>query len=334
MRLHHVQVACPRGAEDDARRFYAAGLGMTEVDKPEDLRAQGRSLVPRVRPDGPGHGRDPRRGRGAVRAGAQGAPRPAAREHRRARGGAARLAGLGFRVDWTQRAQLPRPRALPHRRRARQPRRAPGAGRSGLRRTAEPLAPRPAPDEDEAVGWSALERWGRDVTRVAPLTGGVANQVWSVRVDGRLGGRAARQPQRRRPGLGDRPAAPTSTAQGLAVPVPIATTDGRLFADGLVVMTYVEGRRPESRGRLAPGGGDAARAAPPDPGLAAAPGLALVDRPAAGRDRDQGRPPRHAGRGRRPVPGGVGAAGRAADVPSSTATPTRATSASPPTGWR
>ena len=34
MRLHHVQVACPAGAEDDARRFYRDGLGLTEVDKP------------------------------------------------------------------------------------------------------------------------------------------------------------------------------------------------------------------------------------------------------------------------------------------------------------
>ena len=41
MRLHHVQVAMPRGAEADARRFYADGLGMVEVDKPEDLRARG-----------------------------------------------------------------------------------------------------------------------------------------------------------------------------------------------------------------------------------------------------------------------------------------------------
>jgi Ser/Thr protein kinase RdoA (MazF antagonist) len=30
------------------------------------------------------------------------------------------------------------------------------------------------------------------------------------------------------------------------VPVPIPTTDGRLFADGLVVMTYVEGGPPET----------------------------------------------------------------------------------------
>jgi Ser/Thr protein kinase RdoA (MazF antagonist) len=30
------------------------------------------------------------------------------------------------------------------------------------------------------------------------------------------------------------------------VPVPIPTTNGRLFADGLVVMTYVEGGPPET----------------------------------------------------------------------------------------
>lgn len=41
MRLHHVQVACPPGAEDDARRFYRDGLGMTEADKPAELAARG-----------------------------------------------------------------------------------------------------------------------------------------------------------------------------------------------------------------------------------------------------------------------------------------------------
>ena len=41
MRLHHVQVACPRGGEDDARRFYADGLGLVEVEKPADLAARG-----------------------------------------------------------------------------------------------------------------------------------------------------------------------------------------------------------------------------------------------------------------------------------------------------
>lgn len=39
--LHHVQVAMPAGGEDLARRFYADGLGLTEVEKPADLRARG-----------------------------------------------------------------------------------------------------------------------------------------------------------------------------------------------------------------------------------------------------------------------------------------------------
>jgi catechol 2,3-dioxygenase-like lactoylglutathione lyase family enzyme len=39
--LHHVQVACPPGGEDDARRFYAEGLGLTEVEKPADLAGRG-----------------------------------------------------------------------------------------------------------------------------------------------------------------------------------------------------------------------------------------------------------------------------------------------------
>ena len=34
------------------------------------------------------------------------------------------------------------------------------------------------------VGWEALEQWG-DVARIEPLSGGVANDVWSVRVNGR-----------------------------------------------------------------------------------------------------------------------------------------------------
>ena len=41
MKLHHVQVACPPGGEDAARRFYSDGLGLTEVEKPADLRARG-----------------------------------------------------------------------------------------------------------------------------------------------------------------------------------------------------------------------------------------------------------------------------------------------------
>lgn len=41
MRLHHVQVACPPGGEEEARRFYADGLGMVEVAKPAALAARG-----------------------------------------------------------------------------------------------------------------------------------------------------------------------------------------------------------------------------------------------------------------------------------------------------
>ncbi len=95
------------------------------------------------------------------------------------------------------------------------------------------------------MGWEALRRWGDDVARVEPLTGGVANDVWSVRVDGQLAvGR-----------LGSRSDADLAwetelllflDGEGLAVPVPIPTTDGRLFVDGLVVMTHVEGVPPES----------------------------------------------------------------------------------------
>ena len=98
-------------------------------------------------------------------------------------------------------------------------------------------------DED---GWSALKQWGEDATRIEPLTGGVANDVWSVRIRGLLAvGR-----------LGTRSDADLAwetellqylDRNGLTVPVPIPTTDGRLFADGLVVMTYVEGKPPETK---------------------------------------------------------------------------------------
>jgi catechol 2,3-dioxygenase-like lactoylglutathione lyase family enzyme len=41
MRLHHVQVSCPAGGEDAARRFYGEGLGLPEVEKPPVLAARG-----------------------------------------------------------------------------------------------------------------------------------------------------------------------------------------------------------------------------------------------------------------------------------------------------
>ena len=95
------------------------------------------------------------------------------------------------------------------------------------------------------VGWDALERWGDDVARVERFTGGVANEVWRVRVGDRMAvGR-----------LGTRSDADLAwetellvhlDRAGLTVPVPLPTTDGRLFAGGLVVMTHVEGRSPRT----------------------------------------------------------------------------------------
>jgi Ser/Thr protein kinase RdoA (MazF antagonist) len=96
------------------------------------------------------------------------------------------------------------------------------------------------------VGWEALDQWGDDVARIEPLTGGVGvNEVWRVRVNRHLA--VAR--------LGKRSDSDLSwetellrhlDREGMTVPVPIPTEDGRYFADGLVVMTYVEGGPPES----------------------------------------------------------------------------------------
>jgi catechol 2,3-dioxygenase-like lactoylglutathione lyase family enzyme len=41
VRLHHVQVACPPGGEDAARRFWIDGIGLSEVAKPAALRGRG-----------------------------------------------------------------------------------------------------------------------------------------------------------------------------------------------------------------------------------------------------------------------------------------------------
>ena len=93
--------------------------------------------------------------------------------------------------------------------------------------------------------WEALEQWGEDVARVEPLAGGVANEVWSVRVNGHLA--VGRLGARSDADLGwETELLHHLDRAGLTVPVPIPTTDGRLFADGLVVMTYVEGGPPET----------------------------------------------------------------------------------------
>ena len=95
-----------------------------------------------------------------------------------------------------------------------------------------------------SVGWEALRQWGDDAVRNEPLAGG-HNDVWSVRVNGHLAvGR-----------LGARSDADLAWETGLlrhleragmTVPRPIPTADGRLFADGLVVVTYLDGRPPET----------------------------------------------------------------------------------------
>ena len=41
MRLDHVQLAIPRGGEDEVRRFYCDLLGWREVPKPASLAARG-----------------------------------------------------------------------------------------------------------------------------------------------------------------------------------------------------------------------------------------------------------------------------------------------------
>ncbi|OFR88183.1 hypothetical protein HMPREF2863_00990 [Micrococcus sp. HMSC067E09] len=41
MRIHHVQISMPAGQEDEARRFYADALGLTEVQKPPSLAGRG-----------------------------------------------------------------------------------------------------------------------------------------------------------------------------------------------------------------------------------------------------------------------------------------------------
>ena len=39
--LDHLQLACPKNSEETARAFYGGLLGLTELEKPEPLRARG-----------------------------------------------------------------------------------------------------------------------------------------------------------------------------------------------------------------------------------------------------------------------------------------------------
>ncbi len=107
MRLHHVQVACPTGGEDAARRFYGEALGMVEVEKPEDLRARGGAWF---------------RALGAagivtaeIHVGVEDPFAPARKAHpalalsstEELEAAGERLTRLGFVVDWSQRHTFP-----------------------------------------------------------------------------------------------------------------------------------------------------------------------------------------------------------------------------------
>jgi Ser/Thr protein kinase RdoA (MazF antagonist) len=97
------------------------------------------------------------------------------------------------------------------------------------------------------VAWDAIKLWGDDAVRGEQLAGGASNSVWSVSVRGlRAVGR-----------LRSRSDADLAweaellqylDRHGVTVPVPIPTADGRLFADGLMVITYMDGGPPETAG--------------------------------------------------------------------------------------
>ena len=107
MRLHHVQVALPSGGEELARRFYADGLGMVEVDKPAALRSRGGVWF---------RSYDDRGGVSAeIHAGVESPHRPARKAHPALLLGsvaeldvtARQLVDLGFEVDRSERRTFP-----------------------------------------------------------------------------------------------------------------------------------------------------------------------------------------------------------------------------------
>ena len=107
MRLHHVQVACPPGGEDLARRFWAECLGMREVAKPADLAGRGGAWFRSYADSG--------EVAAEVHVGVEDPFAPARKAHpallldavAELEAVADRLAGLGFEVDWTERHTFP-----------------------------------------------------------------------------------------------------------------------------------------------------------------------------------------------------------------------------------
>lgn len=96
------------------------------------------------------------------------------------------------------------------------------------------------------MGWDALQLWDQDARRIKRFTNGVANEVWSVTIRdqkavARLGSRsdAGLQWETNLLIFLDR--------NGICVPKPIPTLDGRLFANGLVVMEHLDGTTPKTK---------------------------------------------------------------------------------------
>lgn len=95
------------------------------------------------------------------------------------------------------------------------------------------------------MSWEHLKLWHKEAERLEPLIGGVANDVWSVKLGDTIA--VAR--------LGTRPDKDLAwetnllcflAQNGLNVPKPIPSLDGRLFIDGLVVMPFIKGCAPTS----------------------------------------------------------------------------------------
>lgn len=95
------------------------------------------------------------------------------------------------------------------------------------------------------MSWDALSAWGPDASRIERLAGGSSNDVWSVRLDGQIA--IARLGTRSNEDLAwEAELLVHLERNGLAVPSFIPARDGRLFVDGLVVMRYMEGGRPQT----------------------------------------------------------------------------------------
>ncbi|MGB0099538.1 MAG: VOC family protein [Nocardioides sp.] len=101
MRLHHVQVACPRGGEGAARRFWGEGLGMAELPKPAELAGRGGCWF--------------RDGAAEIHVGVEEPFTPARKAHPAVLlddvaaldAAGDRLAALGFEVSWVERHTFP-----------------------------------------------------------------------------------------------------------------------------------------------------------------------------------------------------------------------------------